>query len=299
MKMPYTEEKSRYQAYDETIKNLEQKDFKGLASLAIPDIDEADDVSLSMYELSMADMKKPDYVVKMKLHGEHFILHMEFESAYKSNKEMQRRMLRYYSHLYWNEDIPIKQVLVLMKAPGIKNITNGIESTVLGDSVIKHSYLIIKLYNMDKYEVLRKQIKALYPLRIFMKHEGEPSEEHIKECLDVAEQVNDPDYYFLTVECGRKLFGTEILEKIIKEAIYMASALYKTPYEAGKTEGKIEGKVEGKSEILVKLLTKKFGVLPIDILSKISKADAYYLDLIAEGVLDFQSLDDVLKYLPQ
>ena len=67
MKMPYTEEKSRYQAYDETIKNLEQKDFKGLASLAIPDIDEADDVSLSMYELSMADMKKPDYVVKMKL----------------------------------------------------------------------------------------------------------------------------------------------------------------------------------------------------------------------------------------
>lgn len=79
----------------------------------------------------------------------------------------------------------------------------------------------------------------------------------------------------------------------------MASALYKTPYEAGKTEGKIEGKVEGKSEILVKLLTKKFGVLPIDILSKISKADAYYLDLIAEGVLDFQSLDDVLKYLPQ
>jgi len=118
--MSYTEEKPRYQAYDETIKNLEQKDCKGLASLAIPDIDEADDVVLSVYELAMADMKKPDYLAKIKLYGEYFILHMEFESAYNGNKEMQRRMLRYYSNLFWNEDIPIKQVLVLMKEPKIK-----------------------------------------------------------------------------------------------------------------------------------------------------------------------------------
>lgn len=293
--MSYTGVKPRYQAYDETIKNLEQKDCRGLASLAIPDIDKADDVVLSMYELSMADMKKPDYLAKIKLHGEYFILHMEFESAYKSNREMQRRMLRYYSNLYWNEDIPIKQALILMKTPEVKNITTGVESVVLGDSVIKHSYLIVKLYDMDKYDILEKQIKALYPLRIFMEHRGESNKEHIKECLDTAEQVNDPDYYFLTVECGRKLFGTEILEKIVKEAIYMASALYKTPYEAGKTEGKIEGK----AEILIKQLTKKFGILPTDVRNKINKADVYYLDLIAESVFDLQSLDDALKYLPQ
>ena len=77
-----------------------------------------------MYELSIADMKKPDYLAKIKLHGEYFILHMEFESAYKNNKEMQSRMLRYYSNLYWNEDIPIKQVLLVMKQPKNKNISN-------------------------------------------------------------------------------------------------------------------------------------------------------------------------------
>ena len=297
--MSYTEEKPRYQAYDETIKNLEQKDCKGLASLAIPDIDEADDVVLSVYELAMADMKKPDYLAKIKLHGEYFILHMEFESAYNGNKEMQRRMLRYYSNLFWNEDIPIKQVLVLMKEPKIKNISNGVKSTVMGDNVIEHFYSVIKLYDIDKYDVLTKKITALYPLRVFMKHEGESNEEHIRECLDITEQIDDPDYYFLAVECGRKLFGTEILEKIVKEAIYMASALYKTPYEAGKTEGKIEGKIEGKAEILIRQLTKKFGILPINVINKISKADAYYLDLIAESVFDLHTLDDALKYLPQ
>jgi len=86
----------------------------------------------------------------------------------------------------------------------------------------------------------------------------------------------------------------EILEKIVKEAIYMASALYKHPYEAGK----LEGKLEGKTELVIKQLSKKFGLLPPDIRQKIGKAEQYQLDLIAESIFDFKSIDDVLRYLP-
>jgi len=50
---------------------------------------------------------------------------------------------------------------------------------------------------------------------------------------------------------------------------------------------------------LIRQLTKRFGILPIDVINKISKADAYYLDLIAESVFDLHTLDDALKYLPQ
>ena len=50
----------------------------------------------------------------------------------------------------------------------------------------------------------------------------------------------------------------------------MSSALYKSPFEAGKEEGiaigKKEGKAEGKIELVEKLLTKKFGILPAKIL---------------------------------
>ncbi|MBS3946934.1 MAG: DUF4351 domain-containing protein [Dethiobacter sp.] len=73
----------------------------------------------------------------------------------------------------------------------------------------------------------------------------------------------------------------------------MESALYKHPYEAGK----IEGKIEGKTELVIKQLSKKFGLLPPDIRHKISKAEQYQLDLIAEGIFDFKSIDDVLRYL--
>ncbi|HSV30395.1 MAG TPA: hypothetical protein VLH40_00005, partial [Atribacteraceae bacterium] len=251
--MASIEGQPRHQAYDETIKNLQVKDCRGLASIVLPDIFEAEDVILNLHELSMADMKKPDYLAKIKLHGEHFLLHLEFEANYRSNKEMQRRMLRYYSSLYWNEDLPILQAVIILKEPAVKVVSQGFASAVLGQDVLKHHYRIVKLYDMDKYEILKKQITALYPLRVFMQHRNEPPVDHIRECLEVAETTDDPDFYFLTVECGRKLFGIELLEKIVKEAIYMASTLYKHPYEAGR----IEGRIEGKTELVIKQLSKK------------------------------------------
>jgi hypothetical protein len=223
MLLATVEDKPRHQAYDETIKNLQVKDCRGLASIVLPDIFEAEDVILNLHELSMADMKKPDYLAKIKLRGEHFILHMEFETNYRSNKEMQRRMLRYYTGLYWHEDLPIVQAVIILKEPTVKEISDGIESTVLGQNVIKHHYRVVKLYAMNKYDILDKQVVALYPLRVFMQHAQETPLEHIKECLDVAEKTSDPDFYFLTVECSRKLFGAEILEKIVKTHGKMSS----------------------------------------------------------------------------
>jgi len=292
-----SEHKPRNQVYDDTIKNLQIKDCKGLASLVIPDIDEAEDIILNTHELPMTDMKKPDYLARIKHHGEYFVLHMEFESSFSSNIDIQRRMLRYFLNLYWNENFPIMQAVVLLKDPGIKYISNGTETFVFGEEVLKHRYKVIKLYEMDKYEVLKRNVKALFPMRVFMRHKNEPPVEHLKECLDVAETIGDPDFYFMTADCGTKLYGREILEKIVKEAIYMSSGLYKQPYETGKMEGIIEGKTEGKTDLLIKLLSRRFGLLPVDLRKKISEADQYQLDLIADSIFDFKSADDTLKYL--
>ena len=303
--MPESEHKQRSQVYDDTIKNLQIKDCKGLASIAIPDIDEAEDIFLETHELPMTDMKKPDYLARIKLRGEYFVLHMEFESSFSSNIDMQRRMLRYFLNLYWNENLPIMQALVLLKEPGIKNVSSGTENYVFGKEVLKHRYEVIKLYEMDKHDILKRNVKALFPMRIFMKHKNESPMEHLKECLDVAEKIGDPDFYFMTVECGKKLYGREILERIFKEAIYMSSGLYRQPYETGKMEGKLEGimegetkgKIEGKTDLLIKLLSRRFGLLPVELRKKISEADQYQLDLIAESIFDFKSADDTLKYL--
>lgn len=286
------EMKTRKHIFDETIKTLERKDFKTLATLGIPNIDKAEEIHLEFSELPMTDMREADYIAKVNMNEEEFILHMEFETNYSSNKEMTKRMLRYYTYINWYEDLPIYQVLVILKKPNIKNITNGIESSVQNEEILNYKYKVIKAYEMDKYKILKEKKIVLYPLRVFMKHDKESDLEHIQECLKMVEELEDKDYYYLTVELSKRLYKEEILEKYVKEDIYMSSALFKHPYDRAKEEER-----ERLVRIVIKLLTKRFGIIPKELREKIEKLDAYNLEIISEEILDFGKLEDLNKYL--
>ena len=81
----------------------------------------------------------------------------------------------------------------------------------------------------------------------------------------------------------------------------MSSTFFINPYELGEKKGEIKGKLEGilegKTDILIKQLSRRFCPLPVELRKKISEADQYQLDLIAESIFDFKSADDTLKYL--
>lgn len=218
---------------------------------------------------------------------------MEFETNYSSNKEMSKRMLRYYTYINWYENLPIYQVLILLKEPtSIKNIVKGIQSTVQNKFIMDYNYEVLKVYELDKYEILTSGKRVLYPLRVFMKHDNASDIEHIQECLDVVENLEDKDYYYLTVELSKRLYEVEIIEKYVKEDIYVSSALYKEPYGRAKEEER-----ERLVRIVLKLLTKKFGIIPIEMREKIEKLDAYNLEIISEEILDFNNLEGVNRYL--
>jgi hypothetical protein len=188
-----------------------------------------------------------DFLARINMNKESFILHIEFETSYKSNTEMMKRMLRYYTYIKWYNDLPIYQVLMVLKKPkNVKNIKGSFESTVQGLDVMKYNYKIMKAYEIDKNEILKQRNIVFYPLRVFMKHEGETEKEHILECLSVVEKMDDKDYYFLTVECLKKLYQTSEYEDFVKEEIYMSSALYKEPYEKEREEGREEGLINSK-----------------------------------------------------
>ncbi|GLI20233.1 hypothetical protein TSYNTROPHJE_20460 [Tepidanaerobacter syntrophicus] len=67
--------------------------------------------------------------------------------------------------------------------------------------------------------------------------------------------------------------------------------------EEGLKEGLEKGKREERITTAIKLLTKKFGPLPEEFKSKISKLDAVTLEVIIDGIFDYESLDDVKKYI--
>lgn len=55
-------------------------------------------------------------------------------------------------------------------------------------------------------------------------------------CLSVGEEIEDTDYYFLTLKCLKKLYQTSEYENFVKEEIYMSSVLYREPYEKGRKD---------------------------------------------------------------
>ncbi|SHJ57541.1 DUF4351 domain-containing protein [Paramaledivibacter caminithermalis] len=285
---------TRPQTYDETIKILEKKDYRGIAEFILPSVKDAEEVSLEPTQLSVPDMREMDFLAKVNMNSESFILHIEFETAYKSNTEMMKRMLRYYTYIKWHNDLPIYQVLVVLKKPeNVKNIKGTFESKVQNLDVLKYKYKVIKAYEIDKNEVLKQRKIVLYPLRVFMKHDEIDEEQHIEECLKVVEGLEDKDYYYLTVECVKKLYKESKYEKYVKEEILMQSSLYREPYEKGIQQGRKDEKVN----TVLKFLTKRFGILPDEIKEKIEKLDMINLDIILDKVLEYKDIDDLKKFL--
>ncbi|WAG47637.1 DUF4351 domain-containing protein [Clostridium estertheticum] len=211
-------------------------------------------------------------------------------------------MLRYYTYIKWHNDLPIYQVLMVLKKPvNVKNIKGSFESTVQGLEIMKYNYKVIKAYEIDKNEILSQKSIVFYPLRVFMKHDGETEKEHILECLSVVEKIEDTDYYFLTVEWLKKIYQTSEYEEFVEEEIYMSSALYKEPYEKGREEGIAEGLQEGETKTLarttIKFLIKKFGIIPDDLKESIQKLDVPTLEIIIDNILEYESLDQIKKYI--
>ena len=65
--------------------------------------------------------------------------------------------------------------------------------------------------------------------------------------------------------------------------------------EKGFQEGRQEGRQEGEQVLLQKLLTKRFGPLPAEVLEQLACASTEQIETWADRVLDAASLDEVFR----
>ena len=238
--------KIRPQVYDEAIKILEKKDYRSLAEFVLPESKEALKITIESIKLPVPKMLEVDFLAKIKMKDTCFLLHAEFESFYQNNKQMMKRMLEYYSYLKYYSDLAVYQVVVILKKPErIKNVKSEFKEKINGIKYFEYKYNVLKVYEMNKDDVLKEGKVVLYPFRIFMKYKEKRIKDHIKECLEVVASLEDKDYYFLTVQCLRKFYQKTEYQEFVKEEILVQSELFRGPYEMGINEGIQLGKVEG------------------------------------------------------
>ncbi|MBD2144280.1 DUF2887 domain-containing protein [Sphaerospermopsis sp. FACHB-1194] len=81
------------------------------------------------------------------------------------------------------------------------------------------------------------------------------------------------------------------------------SRAYQEIKQEGREEGRQEGREEGRQEtalnLVIRLLTKRFGELPEEVINNIAKLSLTNLENLGEALLDFTSLQDVQIWLSQ
>ncbi|MBI3208424.1 MAG: DUF4351 domain-containing protein [Candidatus Solibacter usitatus] len=63
----------------------------------------------------------------------------------------------------------------------------------------------------------------------------------------------------------------------------------------GLAEGKAEGAAEGKAGLLLRLLTKRFGPLPVWVEERLASATSESLDLLSDRLLDAGTIDEIFR----
>ncbi len=73
--------------------------------------------------------------------------------------------------------------------------------------------------------------------------------------------------------------------------------VYQDAYCEGLRVGESRGRKEGELHTILRQLTRKFGTVSPQLVSQISSLPIERLDDLAEAVLDFQTLDDLVRWL--
>jgi len=238
-------------------------------------------------ELNKIEEKKADYIAKIIDEDEkEYILHLEFQVS--NHKNMNIRMLRYWSEIYQKYNLPIIQVVIFVGKDKL-NMKNKIISNT-PYSKIDFEYKIIDIRNLDCNLLLESNNPDLLILSILCDIKEDKSKFIHKLLLKLNDIINNDENqfknYMLKLET---LSDLRNLNEIVQKEEEMLEG-YKVPVERlpsyqlamkrGITSG-IEQGMEQEKKFIV-LNGYKEGI-DIKVLSKLTALSPQEIKKIIEG----------------
>ncbi|OQA56476.1 MAG: hypothetical protein BWY45_01805 [Euryarchaeota archaeon ADurb.Bin294] len=134
-----------------------------------------------------------------------------------------------------------------------------------------------------------------------------PVKELLLETIKLEKEIRDENIknkvIALTMVMANRLVEAELLEKIWEEVKMLKILKYaedkgiEQGIQIGIEQGVEKGRLDEKRHLIERLLIKKFGPLPKDMQIKIQNMDDVILDILSFEILDFQSIDDLFRFM--
>ena len=246
-------------------------------------------------ELSVEPIRADSIIL---LQSSEVVLHCEFQTDPDST--MPFRMADYRLRVY--RKFPRKrmvQVVIYLR----ETSSELVYQTTFQAGELNHSFQVIRIWEVPTSVLLGST--GLLPYAVLGQTEDRVGVlQQVSTLVDDLPRREQSNLIAVTsVLAGLKL-ERAIIQRLMRSEIMKESVIYQDILaqgeQKGRTEGEQKGRTEGRAEearsMITRQLTKRFGNLSIELQAKINALSIERIESLAEDLLDFTSINDLLDW---
>jgi Domain of unknown function (DUF4351) len=250
-------------------------------------------------DLLQGEKKILDIVALAKFQQQNysFLVHIENQSS--SVPEFNQRMFRYFCSLFLKYDSPIYPIVVFSyDSPQRLDRSNFVIDFPDGQ-VLNFDYKIVQLNRLNWRDFLQQKNPVAAALMAKMRVDPLERPTVKAQCLRLLVTLKlDPakmqlisgfvDTYLNLDRDEETLFQSQLSTMELQEQEQIMQIT---------TSWEQKGRIEEKLAITLRQLNRKLGNLPEESVTQIKSLEPFQLDALTEDLLDFQSFDDLNRWL--
>lgn len=213
------------------------------------------------------------------------ILHLEFQVQLPSGKPMPLRMLNYFVRLYWQYNLPVTQVLIWLQQTN----NSAVFETQFRQGLTSHGYQVIRMWEQPPEPLLQEP--ALLPMAVLA-----ASDDTTRLLNQVASEVAKIDSNTQRKEISASTeilaglrFNKNLIRNLFREGMMRESVIYQDILEEGRQEEALK--------MVMRPLTRRFGVLSPELQAGIQVLSVAQLEDLNEALFDFSDVSDLVNWL--
>ncbi|MEY3223487.1 MAG: hypothetical protein RLZZ203_2343 [Cyanobacteriota bacterium] len=225
------------------------------------------------------------------LQTENQILHIEFQTLATSTIPIPLRMLDYYVRLTRQYQISVTQVVIFLQET---NHENAFTEAYISDTTT-HRYRVIRMWEQDSTFFLNNL--ALLPLAPLTRTNSpqillSQVSQNVAKIADREAKQNIAAY--TEILAGLR-FEKTLISQLLSEEIMQESVIYQDILQKGEQRGE----QKGEQRTIIRLLNRRFGEIDSSLIDKIRMLTIEQLDNLADALLDFSDIADLVTWLNQ
>jgi predicted transposase YdaD len=258
-------------------------------------------------DIGRGDRHEVDLLAKVRLHGSdaYVLVHVENQSQWRA--EFPERMFQYYALIRSKLAVPVYPIAVYSFDLPLSLAPRIYEQRILGLDVLHFAFEAIQLNALHWRQFVAKPNPVASALMVKMRIDPADRPRVKLQCLRMLATLKlDParnrlitvfmnSYLRLTRE-EAGVYHSEMQQLAPEEKAFVLE-IENEWTEWGREQGREQGRVEGRVALVARLLRRRFGDLPTDLWDRIGRMEDARVELFAEALLDFKSIEEARTWL--